>query len=141
MDKNGNTLNARTQERLDLLGSLTRELDTALLAITRNELTEFEESIARQEHLAWQLDALLCFGGTNSKVEGVVQRPVVDLRVASEIDEAHQLLRRSSQVYEAVLQHASHSGRLMISLFHSRTGNFQEASGARRGQQTWSGQM
>lgn len=141
MDKSGESRSVRTQEHLDLLCSLKMELDSALLAITKNDLTELEQCIARQEHLAWRLGVSLGLGAAESKVEGVGQGPAADQHVTSEIGDAHQSLRRSSQVYETVLQHASHSGRLMLSLFDSRTGNFREASGTRRGQQTWSGQM
>lgn len=133
--------NVRAQEHLDVVCSLMKELDFALLAITRNELTELEGSLARQEHLTWRLGVSLGLGATGSKVEGVAQWSAADQHLTLEIYEARQSLRRSSQVYEAVLRHASHSGRLMLSLFDSRTGNFREASGTRRGQQTWSGQM
>lgn len=138
-DSKGRTTQDR--EHLDLLRSLAGEIDKAVVAISRNRLAEFEESICQQESLAWQLSLILKSRAAGFDSASIACRPVGSEVLRREFDQARQSLQQSCQIYAAVLRHASHSCQLTLSLFDSRRGNFQEASGARRRHQTWSGQM
>jgi len=65
----------------------------------------------------------------------------VDEDSVRQIRIASDQLQRLNQRYAALLQHSSRSVALMASLFGSFKGQFQEASGPRLKQQTWSCQM
>lgn len=131
----------QANEYVDLLRSLTGEIDTALIAMTHHQVSALEESIGRQEQIAWMLTALQSRAKLDGGVEEVGKWPASDELGALEIREVEESLRRSTQIYGDVLRHASHSGRLMLSLLNSSKGDFQEASVTRRGYPTWSGQM
>ncbi|MGD0797097.1 MAG: hypothetical protein ABR910_05165 [Acidobacteriaceae bacterium] len=131
----------KAAEYLDSLRALSFELERAMQAIAGNSLAEFEESVAIQQalssrlgELAGELSGPLEAGGSGMKAGGYGE-------VAQQIQAASGTLQRLNLRYAALLQHSSRSVALMASLFSSFKGQFQEASGPRLKQQTWSCQM
>jgi hypothetical protein len=128
-------------EYLYVLRSLAAELERAMRAIAHNSLLELEESVANQQTLSTRLGELvdeLCV-----PLEAVQQdyKVPADSDRVSEIRVASEALQNLNRRYAALLKHSSHSVALMASLFNSCKGQFQEASGPRLKQQTWSCQM
>jgi hypothetical protein len=131
----------QTKKYLETVRFLMDELQRAMMAISRNGLLDLEESLARQEILTFQLtDLRRQLWGHNSR-HPLITQPAIDRDLADDIVAAHSELYKLNLVYEAVLQHCSHSASLMASLLGSLNGNFREASGPRLKHQTWSCQM
>lgn len=126
---------------VELIRGLAGELDEALESIVRNRLDAFEESITRQERLAWQLETLFLSRRGKSPSANLVEGASRDPLQANEILEARMRLKQHCEVYQIVLQKARHSAGLMLSLYGSQTGKVKEASGTRSNQRTWSSQM
>lgn len=128
---------AELAEHLQLLQSLARELERAMSAIARNSIDDLEDSIAQQQSLSAQLVVLS---------DGLKSQFSLDAPVAlagrdtllDEIRAASGALQGLNQRYAALLEHSSRSVALMVSLFSSFKGQFQEGSGPRLKQQTWS---
>jgi hypothetical protein len=131
----------QAMEYLQIVRSLTSELERAMLAISCNALSDLEESIAEQEVLTSQLQVLYKELWVSRDVRLAIMHPALDRGLANEALLAHRELQELSRVYEAVLRSSSHSGSLMASLLGSYKGHFQEASGPRLKYQTWSCQM
>jgi hypothetical protein len=136
--KNGS---ARAGEHLQLLRLLASELEKAMHAIAGNNLNELEDSILNQQTLSAQLGTLA--DGIQAAAEA--QRPLesdsIDSDLKYEIHAAQEQLRRLNYRYSILLKHSSRSAALMASLFRSFRGQYQEASGARMQEHTWSCQM
>jgi hypothetical protein len=128
-------------EYLQLLRSLAGELEKAMKAIANNALPELEESVVRQQEMSVQLNVLvsdLCVplrADHSSPQVGIEENAVHEIRAAS------NTLQILNQRYAALLQHSSRSVAMMVSLFTSVSGRFQEASGPRLKYQTWSCRM
>jgi hypothetical protein len=131
----------RAREYLGIARSLTKELDRAMRAISCNDLSEFEESLAEQENLTSRMTGLQTKLWGVKEVQSVTEQLMMDRELAEEIVSAHRELAGANRVYKAVLRHSIHSASLMTSLLDSFKGHFQEASGARLKYQTWSCQM
>jgi hypothetical protein len=131
----------QAREYLRVLRSLSGELERAILAISCNALTDLEESIAEQETLTARLGVLQRELSIRNNNHAAILKPVLDRELVNEVLVACGVLQRLNKVYEAVLQHSSHSASLMASLLDSFKGHFQEASGPRLKYQTWSCQM
>ncbi len=131
----------RVREYLEIVRSLTSELERAMLAISCNALADFEESIAGQQILTAQLGILQEELSARKDNHGAIVQPALDGELVHEVLVAHKTLQVRNRVYEAVLRHSSHSASLMASLLDSFKGHFQEASGPRLKYQTWSCQM
>ena len=110
-------------------------------AIAGNNINELEESILNQQTLSAQLSTLA--DGIQATADA--QRPLssdsIDSHLTDEIRAAQEQLRRLNYRYSILLKHSSRSVALMASLFRSFRGQYQEASGARLQQHTWSCQM
>lgn len=133
--------NGKAVEYLQVLRLLASELERAMQAIAQNALSDLEESVANQQMLSGRLTVLvdeLCVPLKVSRLEAPAQ---VDEDSVRQIRIASDQLQRLNQRYAALLQHSSRSVALMASLFGSFKGQFQEASGPRLKQQTWSCQM
>lgn len=126
---------------LETAHSLTRELELAMLAISRNALAELQESIGRQEKLTAKLQGYQRQLRTTRESPSVTSTPELDHKLAAEMVLAHAELQVVNRVYEAVLRHSNRSTSLMASLLNSFQGHMKEASGARLKYQTWSCQM
>jgi hypothetical protein len=124
-------------EHLQLLRSLACELEHAMSAISRNDIGELEDSILQQQNLSAQLVELTDGINAQPSVNSVPAAPDQD-RLVGEIRSASVTLQALNQRYAALLQHSSRSVAMMVSLFCSFQGQFQEGSGARLKQQTWS---
>ncbi len=135
------TRTVKAGEHLQLLHSLASELEKAMQAMAHNDLEAIEESIANQQELSRQLNSL-----ADELSAPVPERPTatpesIDPDLMLEIRAAAAELEKLNLRYSILLKHSSRSVALMASLFSSFRGQFQEASGARLKQQTWSCQM
>jgi hypothetical protein len=133
--------NRNAAEYLQLLGLLRDELEKAIRAIADNNLAQFEESIASQQLLSARLVTLADELSLPLKTAPSVPPVPVDDSLMHQIFLAGDSLQKLNRVYAALLHHSSRSTALMVSLFASVQGQFQEASGPRLKHQTWSCQM
>lgn len=128
-------------EHLQLLRSLAAELEKAMQAITQNDLDALEQSVAHQQEISVQL----CSMADCLREPGAAPLPCssdsIDPDLMAEIREANGELQELNLRYSLLLRHSSRSIALMASLFSSFRGEFQEASGIRLKQQTWSCQV
>jgi flagellar biosynthesis/type III secretory pathway chaperone len=135
----------QAREYLETARSLVNELERAMLAICRNELSDLEESLTEQEILTARLKSLQRQRWVRNDVHPArhpaIVQPDLDTELAKEVVVVDAELQGVNRVYEVVLRHSSHSASLMASLLDSFKGHFQEASGPRRKYQTWSCQM
>ena len=131
----------RTREYLETTHSLVLELERAMLAISSNGLSDLEESLAEQEVLTVRLRSIRRQLWVFSDTQPACLRPAPDRELPRDLAAAHAELQAVNLVYEAVLEHSSHSAAQMTSLLGSVKGNFQEASGPRQKYQTWSCRM
>ncbi len=131
----------RTGEYLETARSLVRELERAMAAISCNGISDLEESLAEQEVLTVRLRSLRRRLWVFDDTQPASLRPALEKEFPSELVAAQAELQTVNRVYDAVLQHSSHSAALMASLLGSVTENLQEASGPRAKHQTWSCRM
>ena len=131
----------QAREYLETARALVSELERAMLAISCNELSDLEESVAEQEILTDRLKTLQRQFRVRNDIHPALVQSQLDRKLAEEVVFACAELQGLTRVYEAVLRHSSHSASLMASLLDSFKGQFQEASGPRRKYQTWSCQM
>jgi hypothetical protein len=133
--------NRQAVEYLYVLRSLAAELERAMQAIAHNSLSELEESVANQQILSGRLGELvqeLCVPLESAQYPS---QTTVGNDQMRQIRTASDTLQSLNRQYAALLKHSSRSIALMASLFNSCKGQFQEASGPRLKQQTWSCQM
>lgn len=136
-----NDRDGKVEEYLQLLRSLARELERAMHAISRNELSEFEESVANQQELSSRLGELAsCLNQVESSSQDS-QGIATDDGLMLQIGIASAALQSLNQRYAALIAHSSRSVAMMVSLFNSFKGNLQEVPGARPKLQTWSCQV
>jgi hypothetical protein len=133
--------NGKLEENLQLLHSLARELDRAMHAISHNSLSELEDSIANQQLLSGRLAELADDVTAHLLTGATASVTPIDEDLMRQIHVASGTLQTLNQRYSALLQHSSRSVELMVSLFRSFSGQFQEGSGPRLKQQTWSCQI
>jgi hypothetical protein len=124
-------------EHLELLHSLARELERAMNAIVQNDVAEFEDSLALQQALSERLTAIV-----QPHAPSVPARtssgPAIDPNLGPQIRAAAEAVRTLNLRYSILLQHASRSVAMMVSLFRSFQGEMQEGSGAGLHHATWS---
>jgi hypothetical protein len=128
-------------EYLQLLRSMSRELEIAMQAIAQNALPDLEESVANQQILSARLVELADEISVPLRTNPDVSPALIDENLMHQIRVANDGLQKLNRGYAALLQHSSRSVALMASLFSSFKGQFQEASGPRLKYQTWSCQM
>jgi hypothetical protein len=131
----------KAAEYLQSLRSMTRELERAMQAIAGNALTDFEESIDKQQLLSARLAGLADDLCVPLETQPAIARVSIDDDMLRQIRAADDTLQSLNRRYAALLQHSSRSIALMASLFSSFQGQIQEDSGPRLKQQTWSCQM
>ena len=141
MDDSATDRGRHTREYLEATHSLLHELERAMLAISRNGLTDLEESLAAQELLTLRLRGLRPQSSVFSDTQPECLRSALDKEMATELVRAQTELQAVNRVYDAVLGYSTHSAALMKSLLGSGQGKFQEASGSRSKYQTWSCRM
>ena len=128
-------------EYLQTLRTLVYELKTALNAISRNALSEFEESVADQEVLSARLGVLAGNLSVSRNLNPSNPGTNINSGLKLQIRVAAEELTQLNRCYAALLEYSSHSGALMVSLVASFNGQFQEAFGPGSQYQTWSCQM
>jgi flagellar biosynthesis/type III secretory pathway chaperone len=119
-------------EYLDLLRALASELDRAMLAIARNDLSELEDSIATQQSLCSHLSRM------SEQVAQCSRHPAgsaqsIDSGLKRQIHDATGELNKLNQRYHILLKHSSRSAQMMAMLFKSYRGQIKDAPG--QGQQ------
>jgi hypothetical protein len=128
----------RAGAHLQVLKSLSSELERAMLAIAGNNLSELEDSVAAQEALSLELGELADF----LRKAAVAQKPVevdsVDPGLMREMRGAMSELKRLNLRYSILLKHSSRSVAMMAALLSSSRGQIPEGCGARPKIQTWS---
>jgi hypothetical protein len=117
------------------------ELERAMSAISQNSIQALEESIANQEAFSTRLVELADDLGQSPNVTAAVRQPLADDGLMDHIQAASDSLQKLNRRYSALLKYSSRSVALMVSLFSSYQGQFQEESGPRLKLQTWSCQM
>ncbi|MFZ0747278.1 MAG: hypothetical protein WAM85_22935 [Terracidiphilus sp.] len=132
---------AELGEHLQLLRSLACELERAMNAIAQNSLPELEDSVANQQALSARLVKLANGLSRDFKETTATSLAFVDEDLIQQIGAASSTLQKLNQQYSALIQHSSRSVALMVSLFSSFTGQFQEGSASRSKHQTWSCQI
>ena len=131
----------KAAEYLQSLRLLTGELERAMQAIAHNAVAELEESIDSQQVLSARLAKLADALCVPLESQSAIARARIDEDLMHQIRTADDALQQLNHRYAALLKHSARSGALMTSLFGSLRGQFQEASGPRLKQQTWSCQM
>ncbi len=128
--------NQKAVEYLNLLHSLSSELEHAIEAITTNSVVDLEESIATQYLLSARiisashdlpLPVHLKAGSSQSTSDEVMDQ----------IHAAARRLQTLHQHYSILLQYSSRSVSLMSTLFKSIQGEYQELGNGMK-QPTWS---
>jgi len=126
---------------LQEMQELAFEITVAMNAISSNTLSEFQESVARQEMLCSSLASM-----ASNKREGVrsSEKPLhfsIDAGIELKIRAACGAIRALNLQYAALLKHSGKTIALLSSLCRTHTGQFQEARGPRLKHQTWSCEM
>lgn len=132
------TRNDRAGEHLQLLRSLSAELERAMRAIAGNDLSELEESVANQQEISLELGELADEMRISALTQHAAAIDTIEPDLMREIRDAAGELKRLNLRYSILLKYSSRSVAMMAALFHSFKGQFQEGSGARLRHQTWS---
>jgi hypothetical protein len=133
--------NGKATEYLQLLRSLSFEMEKAMQAIAGNALPDLEESVASQQILSARLLVLADEISPSLKTNSATSATGIDEDMLQQVQTAGAALQKLNRRYAALLQHSSRSIALMASLFSSYKGQLKEASGPRLKHQTWSCQM
>ena len=131
----------RAGDHLQLLRSLSSELERAMRAIAGNDLPELEDSVATQQALSLQLGDLADFLGESAQNQKTAKTDAIESGLMREVHSAVGELKRLNLRYSILLKHSSRSVAMMAALLSSCGGQIQEASGARLKLQTWSCRM
>lgn len=131
----------RAGEHLQLLRSLSSELERAMRAIAGNDLPELEDSVATQQALSYRLGDLADFLSESAGIQKPANADPTGSSLLQEVRSAVGELKRLNLRYSILLKHSSRSVAMMAALLGSCGGQIQEASGARLKLQTWSCRM
>jgi hypothetical protein len=127
------------EEHLNLLRSLSTEIQRAINAISSNNLPELEESVSNQQHFCERLSQLASqLRPPPASSNTLHPNPAGMADLLPEIRAASAELDRLNLRYSYLLQYSSRSIALMTSLFNSFKGQLKEGSGDRSKLQTWS---
>jgi hypothetical protein len=123
---------------LQQMQALAFEISVAMESIAVNALSEFQESVAKQEILCANLATMAntVNGGFSSSEP--TKLPCIDTAVELKIRETSIAIRELNLQYAALLKHSGRSIALLASLCRTHTGQAQEAHGSRLKHQTWS---
>lgn len=116
-------------EYLQLLRQLSSEIERGMQAITHNSIAELEDSIASQQALSARLGELSQDASQRLNEHPLVAPPLSESGLKDQIRAASAELQLLNGRYSVLLEHASHSVALMVSLFSSFHGKIQEGSG------------
>jgi hypothetical protein len=136
--------NDQAAEHLQLLHSLAHELERAMAAIVDDNISELEESIAQQQALSLRLTALVekqNFPAPAESCVSIAPPETTDPGLGLQIRTAAAAVQALNLRYSILLQHASRSVAMMVSLFRSFQGELQEGAGPGLHHATWSCQV
>ena len=133
--------NRKVAEYLDLMRSLSSEMEKAIQAIAHNALPDLEDSVASQQIMSARLLVLADEISPSLKSNSAVSQAGEDQDIMLQVQTAGDTLQKLNRRYAALLQHSSRSVALMASLFSSYKGQIKEASGPGLKHQTWSCRM
>ena len=133
--------NRKVAEYLDLMRSLSSEMEKAIQAIAHNALPDLEDSVASQQIMSARLLVLADEISPSLKSNSAVSQAGEDQDIMLQVQTAGDTLQKLNRRYAALLQHSSRSVALMASLFSSYKGQIKEASGPGLNHQTWSCRM
>lgn len=125
-------------EHLHLLRALARELERAMSAIVANDLAELEDSIAQQQALSVRLSGVAGEPASAAPLRRTAAGAGMEAGLGEQIRAAAISLDSLNRRYAALLEHASSSVAMMVSLFRSFQGEIREGAGPRLHQATWS---
>lgn len=129
------------EEYLQLLHSMAFELERAMSAISQNSIKALEESLANQEAFSTRLLELADNLSVRSEQDSCSYPLAGEESLIGQVKTAADTLQALNRRYAALLQFSSQSVALMVSLFSSYQGKFQEVSGPRLKLRTWSCQV
>jgi hypothetical protein len=144
MQLNDKLLQMRDQDvatYLQQMRELAFEISAAMDAIAANALPRLQESVARQEMICATLAPL---ANTIGKRFDSSEPPLcsgTETAIELKFRAASKAIRELNLQYAALLKHSGRSIAVLIALYQSRTGQFQEARGSRLKHQTWSCEM
>jgi len=133
--------NGKLEEYLQLLHSMAFELECAMLAISRNSIKALEDSLANQEAFSARLVELADDLSAAGRQERRAHQVADGGDLVQRINAASVALQNLNRRYSALLKFSSRSVAMMVSLFSSYQGKFEEDSGSGLKLQTWSCQM
>jgi hypothetical protein len=117
-----------TRENLARMRTLSQEMQAAIGAITRNDLTGLRASIAQQELICLEMKSS---GGARAEL-------TVEAGLAEQVSEARRELQKLNRVYAALLKRSQHSVDRMVTLFKNFGQIYSKDAPARGAQHTWS---
>lgn len=130
--------NSQAAEHLQLLHSLAHELERAMSAIVANNISELEDSLDQQQALSEHLTALAEKRSSPAPRERTSSAENLDSTLGPQIRTAAAAVQALNLRYSILLQHASRSVAMMVSLFRSFQGEIQEGAGPGLHRATWS---
>lgn len=125
---------------LELLRALARELENAMNAMVANDIAGLEDSVSRQEALCSRLASFAEAQNAAARA-GTGAAAGVDPELQQQVRAATAAVDALNRRYAILLQHASGSVAMMVSLFRSFQGEIGEGTGARGRHATWSCQV
>jgi hypothetical protein len=126
---------------LHQLQGLVCEISVAMDAVAANALSRFQESVAKQERLCFDLVQMANAVGQGYPSVRDASQGNVEPAVDREIQLASEALCRVNLSYAALLQHSGRSIALLASLCRNHLGQSEEVRGSRWKRQTWSCEM
>jgi hypothetical protein len=126
---------------LQQLQALAVEITLAMDAIAANELSGFQESVAKQEMLCANLVQMANAVSNGSRSSGQQLLASDDSAVDLKIQAASEAVRELNLQYAALLKHSGRSVALLASLCRSHIGQLEGVRGTTLKHQTWSCEM
>lgn len=126
---------------LQQLQLLATEMQVAMNAISGNELSTLEESIAKQEMLCAGLTEMAKMMGDGLRSSGDGIPRCSDDSIEFRMMTTSATIRTLNLQYASLLKHSGRSIRLLASLCRSKTGQIREDRRHRSKRQTWSCEM
>jgi hypothetical protein len=123
------------------LQTLAFEISVAMDAIAANALSNFQESVAKQEMLCGVLANMAKTISQEVRSSETALLVLSNGAVERRIRATTEAIRELNLQYAALLKHSGRSIAILASLCRSHTGQFQEARGPRSKRQTWSCEM
>jgi hypothetical protein len=140
-DKAFQTCDQLAATYLRQLQALAYEISVAMDAIATNTITNFQESVAKQEILCDVLATLAKTVDEKTRRSGQGLPASSDKSVERNIRATIGEISELNLCYAALLKHSGRSMALLASLCKSHTGQHLEAGGTRSKRQTWSCEM